>query len=218
MSALDPLRWASLWRQLGGTAPPGSFAELERHYGASDRHYHGAPHILACLAHFDRLRELADQPARVELALWLHDVIYDTRRQDNEAASAALACDWLAERGLTRHREALHALIMATCHQAGGLAAMPRWWRISTCRFWPAPHRCMRSTRPPCAANMPGFRTRCSTRAGRRCCASCWTRRRSTRRQRCGATGRPLRGPTSKGNCEPWPPHKQIAFKYLSAI
>lgn len=122
MSALDPLRWESLWRQLGGTAPPGSFAELERHYGGSDRHYHGAPHILACLAHFDRLRELADQPAQVELALWLHDVIYDTRRQDNEAASAALACDWLAERGLARHGEALHALILATCHQAGGLA------------------------------------------------------------------------------------------------
>ncbi|QRY82289.1 hypothetical protein JVX91_14685 [Pseudomonas sp. PDNC002] len=122
MRALDPLRWESLWQQLGGAPPPGSFAELERLYGGSDRHYHSTQHILACLAHLDRLQRLARQPAQVELALWLHDVIYDTRRQDNEAASAALACNWLAEAGLDQHREALRELIMATCHQAGGLA------------------------------------------------------------------------------------------------
>ncbi|MBB4867321.1 putative metal-dependent HD superfamily phosphohydrolase [Pseudomonas nitritireducens] len=122
MPAFDPQRWESLWRQLGSTPPPGSFAALERHYGGADRHYHGTQHILACLAHLDRLRDLARHPAQVELALWLHDVIYDTRRQDNEAASAQLAREWLADAGLDRHGDALQALILATCHQAGGLA------------------------------------------------------------------------------------------------
>jgi predicted metal-dependent HD superfamily phosphohydrolase len=122
MRALDPQRWESLWRQLGGSAPAGSFAELERLYGGSDRHYHGTQHILACLAHLDRLHDLARAPAQVELALWLHDAIYDTHRQDNEAASAALARRWLGEAGLDRHGDALQELIMATCHQAAGLA------------------------------------------------------------------------------------------------
>jgi len=119
MRVLDPLRWKSLWRQLGGAPPPGSFAALERYYGGSDRHYHGTLHILACLAHLDRLHDLAQQPAQVELALWMHDVIYDTRRQDNEAASAALAREWLVEAGLEQHGEVVRELIMATCHQAG---------------------------------------------------------------------------------------------------
>lgn len=122
MRALDPKRWESLWQQLGATPPPSSFAELERHYGDSARHYHSTRHILACLAHLDRLHALARQPAQVELALWMHDVIYDTHRQDNEAASAALTRDWLAGAGLARHAEALQELIMATCHQAQGLS------------------------------------------------------------------------------------------------
>jgi len=122
MHALDPQRWDSLWRRLGGSAPPGSFAELERLYGGSDRHYHGTQHILACLAHLDHLHDLAHEPAQVELALWLHDAIYDTHRQDNEAASAALARQWLTEAGLNQQGDALQELIMATCHQAGGLA------------------------------------------------------------------------------------------------
>ena len=53
----------------------------------------------------------------MELALWTHDLVYDTRRQDNEAASAERACQWLADAGLAAHAEALREMILATRHQ-----------------------------------------------------------------------------------------------------
>ncbi|MEO4048402.1 hypothetical protein AAFN46_15105 [Pseudomonas sp. CAU 1711] len=114
---LEPSRWQTLWRQLGGEAPPGSFDELRSAYSGPERHYHGVRHIEACLAHFDRWRHLAEHAPLVELALWTHDLVYDTHRQDNEAASARRACQWLGEAGLDEHRTALQELILATCHQ-----------------------------------------------------------------------------------------------------
>ncbi|HBO7446616.1 hypothetical protein ACLI4A_29795, partial [Pseudomonas aeruginosa] len=44
--------------------------------------------------------------------------VYDTQRQDNEAASAASTEHWLDQAGLAALRPALRELIMATCHQA----------------------------------------------------------------------------------------------------
>lgn len=117
MSRLDPARWDALWQRLGGTAPAGSFAELEAAYGEPQRHYHSDEHIAACLAHFDAWQHLAERPEQVELALWTHDLVYDTRRQDNEAASAERTAAWLRGTGLDRHAEPLRQLILATRHQ-----------------------------------------------------------------------------------------------------
>lgn len=124
---LDALRWQNLWRQLGGEAPAGSFTELQAAYADPARHYHGAAHIEACLTHFDRWRKLANTPELVELALWSHDLIYVTQRQDNEAASAERACHWLEQAGLQRQTSALREMILATRHQEppeGGDAAL----------------------------------------------------------------------------------------------
>lgn len=115
---LTESRWSSLWQRLGGAAPAGSFARLLAAYSEPQRHYHSAAHIQACLGHFDSWRHLALNPDRVELALWTHDLVYDTRRQDNEAASAAQACAWLEQAGLGEHAPALRESILATCHQA----------------------------------------------------------------------------------------------------
>ncbi|MDT1091345.1 hypothetical protein RNM29_33455, partial [Pseudomonas aeruginosa] len=52
------------------------------------------------------------------LALWTHDLVYDTPRQDNEAASAASTARGLAPAGRAALRPALRELIMATGHQA----------------------------------------------------------------------------------------------------
>lgn len=118
MSRLDPTRWNRLWQQLGATAPTDSFEHLLAAYSAPDRAYHSDAHIAACLAHFDTWQHLAEHPHLVELALWTHDLVYDTRRQDNEAASAEQAVAWLEAAGLGHHGEAIRALILATCHQA----------------------------------------------------------------------------------------------------
>ncbi|MBW6135228.1 hypothetical protein KZ847_33720, partial [Pseudomonas aeruginosa] len=89
MGSLDRQRWDALWQRLGGNPPADAFDALLAAYGGADRHYHSDRHILACLEHFDRWRQLALRPDLVELALWTHDLVYDTQRQDNEAASAA---------------------------------------------------------------------------------------------------------------------------------
>jgi predicted metal-dependent HD superfamily phosphohydrolase len=70
--------------------------ELVRAYAAPDRHYHNLAHIEALLdlthAHHGAL---SDQTS-VETAIWFHDAVYDTHRQDNEEKSAALAAERLA--------------------------------------------------------------------------------------------------------------------------
>lgn len=118
MGSLDRQRWDALWQRLGGNPPADAFDALLAAYGGADRHYHSDRHILACLEHFDRWRQLARRPDLVELALWTHDLVYDTQRQDNEAASAASTERWLDQAGLAALRPALRELIMATCHQA----------------------------------------------------------------------------------------------------
>jgi len=81
-----------------GAIPPDamepSFRSLLEHYEEPQRHYHNIQHVLECLGQLDAWYE--DSPDsissaerdQVELALWYHDVIYDARRKDNEAASA----------------------------------------------------------------------------------------------------------------------------------
>ena len=72
------------------------FDELLAAYSEPSRHYHTQKHISQCLSHFNEFRSLATSPCEIEIALWFHDAVYDTRRSDNEAMSA----QW-AERYLT---------------------------------------------------------------------------------------------------------------------
>src|ERR1700682_6124326 len=66
-------------------------AELAQTYQAPDRHYHDLRHIEALLRLArDHAEALSDRDA-VEAAIWFHDAIYDTRRNDNEARSAEVA-------------------------------------------------------------------------------------------------------------------------------
>jgi predicted metal-dependent HD superfamily phosphohydrolase len=100
MIALDPQRWTRLWQKASGQGEGSSWFEvLATHYGESHRHYHTARHIVECLAEFDSASHLATEPGAVELALWFHDVIYDTRAADNEEQSALVAQRCLEETG-----------------------------------------------------------------------------------------------------------------------
>jgi predicted metal-dependent HD superfamily phosphohydrolase len=61
----------------------------------------------------DRLR----RPAEAELAVWLHDVVYDPRASDNEERSAAMARQMLEEGEVSPAvADAVGALILATRH------------------------------------------------------------------------------------------------------
>ena len=68
-----------------------------RHYDESHRAYHTFEHISACLGHFDTIKGQLENPLAVELAIWLHDVIYDPKAKDNEVQSAQLARELLGE-------------------------------------------------------------------------------------------------------------------------
>ncbi len=81
---------------------------LRDRYAEPHRHYHTLEHIEHCLEEFDPLQ--AADPEAVELAIWFHDAIYDTRRHDNEERSA----EWLLQELPEARRAA--ALILVTKH------------------------------------------------------------------------------------------------------
>lgn len=83
-------RWQQLWLRLTGQLPAQQWwHELQQQYSAPHRAYHTLQHLTECLQHLDAVRPLLQHPDEVEVALWAHDVIYDTHRRDNEEASAA---------------------------------------------------------------------------------------------------------------------------------
>lgn len=95
-------RWLALLALFGAdaAAAQAAFAALVAAYAEPHRAYHTLAHIAAVLDTLDTLRaEARDWPA-LELAAWFHDVVYDPRRDDNEAQSAAVATRTLAGLGL----------------------------------------------------------------------------------------------------------------------
>ncbi len=55
------------------------------------RRYHTLDHVDAVLGHLQVTAAMLRDRRTVELAAWYHDAVYDPRRTDNEAASAAWA-------------------------------------------------------------------------------------------------------------------------------
>ena len=131
---MDKARWLDLMSKLGLPPNEETFEALLKAYSETHRHYHTVEHIDHCLRELDAEISLAREPAEVELALWLHDAVYNPHRSDNEQKSAELACklgDIPRERGVSpcfpgergmspgSDRTArVHAHIMATRHEA----------------------------------------------------------------------------------------------------
>jgi predicted metal-dependent HD superfamily phosphohydrolase len=108
-------RWAALGARLGARhwAP---FGDLESRYGEPTRAYHTLAHIEECLRAYGAS---GMYDPWLELALWLHDVIYDPRAHDNEARSAELARRWILAADLgPQVAEAVAAAIRATEHRS----------------------------------------------------------------------------------------------------
>lgn len=115
----EPHRFEGVWRDLGLTPSPQLFTTLAERYAEPHRAYHTAQHIDECLAYVDLARTECERPAEIELALWFHDAIYDTRASDNERRSADWCTRELASAGAPATVAAsVHALIMATRHDA----------------------------------------------------------------------------------------------------
>lgn len=113
-------RWRALWQRVGGVGNGTTqLAHLAARYAEPERHYHTLEHIAECLAELDRARGEAVHPDEAELALWLHDAVYDPRASDNEARSAALARELLAVTALRDEAgDRIARSILATAHTA----------------------------------------------------------------------------------------------------
>lgn len=92
-------RWNRVWDNIGLVRPADPVSdELIAHYSEPHRAYHTLNHIRDCFKHLDSVPDVPYR-AELELALWFHDVIYDTHAHDNEEQSAEwgrqvmLACD-----------------------------------------------------------------------------------------------------------------------------
>jgi predicted metal-dependent HD superfamily phosphohydrolase len=111
-----PERWLALWKGAGAAeAPAGWYERLTSAYAEPHRYYHNQQHIGECLAECDQARHLAANPTAVELALWFHDIVYNSRASDNEEQSAALLKRCAAEGRLNDlAAEAAAKLVLAT--------------------------------------------------------------------------------------------------------
>ncbi len=83
-----------LWNQIRAQGvPKENFSKLCSMYLEHRRFYHNLNHIKSCLSEFDKSKYLIQQPGLVELAIWYHDIVYNTKTKDNEEMSAQLAYD-----------------------------------------------------------------------------------------------------------------------------
>ena len=115
---LDRERFARMWAALGAK-DASAFDVLQVAYSAEGRCYHNSEHIRECFAYFERVRDRAHHPERVEAAIWFHDAVYDVRRPDNEARSAELLRELAARAGIaSSEADAIAALVLCTKHDA----------------------------------------------------------------------------------------------------
>lgn len=101
----------------GGVHASALWDSLEAMYQVPPRGYHSLKHIGECVAALDEYEGEVQDRAGIELALWVHDCVYDSTRKDNEERSAAVGNLFGAVLGLGEERvRFVHGLVMATQH------------------------------------------------------------------------------------------------------
>ena len=112
-------QWDAAWDALGRPAPDGLLSDLAARYAEPHRAYHTLQHLRECFVQLEPVTDLAEHLAEVQLALWFHDAIYDTRGHDNEERSARWAREALLAAGVDREpAERVERLVLATKHDA----------------------------------------------------------------------------------------------------
>ena len=93
------------------------FNSIVEHYSAKNRAYHNLSHIQSLLSLSESLSDKIQNLGAFYFAIWFHDVIYDTKRSDNEEKSAEFAAEALASLGVPEQTIATtRDMILATKH------------------------------------------------------------------------------------------------------
>jgi len=118
MTMTQEQRWTALWKRLGARGDASTvYNDLATRYSEPHRAYHTLEHIGHCLDEFEQVRHLATNPEAVELALWYHDAIYDTKTKDSEEQSATFAIEVARNASLPDNfGQSVANLITATKH------------------------------------------------------------------------------------------------------
>jgi len=91
-------RWLNLWQRIDVFGKPDvPFSDLISRYKEKSRKYHNLKHILDCLLELEEIcnwdhafyKQFMDVEA-VEIGIWYHDAVYNTKAKDNEEKSAEL--------------------------------------------------------------------------------------------------------------------------------
>lgn len=96
-----------------------TFEEVAERYGEAGRHYHTLDHIQDVLKTVESLSSFARNLNAVKLAVWLHDVIYDTTASDNEEHSAGYAERLCRELSIPEGRLIASLIVKTSSHDAG---------------------------------------------------------------------------------------------------
>ena len=92
--------------------------DIAARYNEPQRAYHTLKHIQQLFEQFDQIKDNLHQPHIIALALYYHDVIYDSRRSDNELKSAEYAIEVLKNYLSAEQCQHIYTLIMMTAtHQ-----------------------------------------------------------------------------------------------------
>jgi len=104
------------------------FNSLVEHYSEKDRAYHDLSHIQSLLSLSESLLDKIQNRDALYFAIWFHDVIYDTKRSDNEEKSAEFAAEALASLGVPEQTNAIvQEMILATKHHRAADLSWDLW-------------------------------------------------------------------------------------------
>ncbi len=112
-------RFSKLWKSMRLEGDPNYwFDYIVVRYSERHRFYHVLEHIFDCLEKFDWVKHLIPHPSWVEFALFIHDLVYSTDREEgklNERLSAEIGCVMLQAGSARRSTiDGVSGLVMVT--------------------------------------------------------------------------------------------------------
>lgn len=98
-------------------ASPRLLSGIVRSYSGRGRFYHNLDHLRMCFSELDEVMAKLAGTGVIELALWYHDFIHDTRATNNEEQSADVAEKATFDLGFSKpYAKQVKDLVLATKH------------------------------------------------------------------------------------------------------